>query len=198
MHATAGIQTTLSIVGIGRRGSLAIRKAKSPSCAAAATAMPGRCVGSAIGCSTSFVRCSNGKLCSIPNTQPLRWPQHDRLIPLFDRTRPFLRPDLPPGRAPRAEAVQDGVDVAIEPHQRDRGIGATHTPMDDFAFAHIWRSACAARSQQRSSGIRSGPSAPCLSLVEAYPLVLSPAGRLRFGGIFHSSSARRWRSRSQY
>ena len=33
-------------------------------------------------------------------------------IPLFDRKRPSLRPDLPPGRAPRAEAVQDAALAA--------------------------------------------------------------------------------------
>jgi hypothetical protein len=30
-------------------------------------------------------------------------------IPLFDRSRPFLRPDLPIGRAPRTDAVQDAL-----------------------------------------------------------------------------------------
>src|ERR1700736_6851587 len=37
------------------------------------------------------------------------------LIPLFDRSRPFLRPDLPIGRAPRADAVQDAIRAPAQP-----------------------------------------------------------------------------------
>jgi hypothetical protein len=34
---------------------------------------------------------------------------------LFDRKRPSLRPDLPPGRAPRAAAVKDAAANAAAP-----------------------------------------------------------------------------------
>src|SRR4029077_3425759 len=49
---------------------------------------------------------SNSRRCSIPATRfatpPAR--EHPPPIPLFDRKRPSLRPDLPPGKAPRAAA----------------------------------------------------------------------------------------------
>src|SRR5216683_2900958 len=47
--------------------------------------------------------------------RPQRSPRAFSLIPWFDRKRPFLRPDLPIGKAPRADAVQDAVR-----HRRSR------------------------------------------------------------------------------
>src|SRR5262245_28162534 len=44
-------------------------------------------------------------------TLPAR--EHPRPIPLFDRKRPSLRPDLPPGRASRAAAVKDATANAV-------------------------------------------------------------------------------------
>ena len=43
-------------------------------------------------------------------------------IPLFDRKRPSLRPDLPSGRAPRAAAVKDGAAKAAAPAQPARSV----------------------------------------------------------------------------
>jgi hypothetical protein len=38
--------------------------------------------------------------------------EHPPPIPLFDRKPPSLRPDLPPGKAPRAAAVKDAAENA--------------------------------------------------------------------------------------
>src|SRR5947207_11470598 len=46
-------------------------------------------------------------------TPPVR--EHPPPIPLFDRKRPSLHPDLPPGRAPRAAAVKDAAANAAAP-----------------------------------------------------------------------------------
>jgi hypothetical protein len=43
-------------------------------------------------------------------------------IPLFDRKRPSLRPDLPTGRAPRAAAVKDGAANAAAPAKPARSV----------------------------------------------------------------------------
>jgi hypothetical protein len=43
-------------------------------------------------------------------------------IPLFDRTGPSLRPDLPAGRAPRAAAVKDAVAKAAAPAEPARSV----------------------------------------------------------------------------
>ena len=43
-------------------------------------------------------------------------------IPLFDRKRPSLRPDLPSGRAPRAAAVKDAAAKAAAPAEPARSV----------------------------------------------------------------------------
>jgi hypothetical protein len=53
------------------------------------------------------------QLTRIPMRRPAR--EHAVSIPLFDRKRPSLRPDLPPGRAPRAAAVKDATANAAAP-----------------------------------------------------------------------------------
>ena len=52
-------------------------------------------------------------------------------IPLFDRKRPSLRPDLPSGRAPRAAAVKDAAVAA--PAQPARSV------LDRASTALGWR-----------------------------------------------------------
>ena len=117
-------------------------------CAAAATAMVGRCAVSAIGCSMSCARCLNGRRSSISITRAhRRRPQHDRPS-LCSTARPFLRPDLPPGRSAarrrcpgcrlrhrrsRREASWTAASTALPWRRRDqlhRGVSAPRFRVD--------------------------------------------------------------------
>src|SRR5271169_1779099 len=86
-------------------------------CASAATATAAPCAPSPTACCRWPAPCSNSRPCSTPPTKFTRPParEHAVSIPLFDRKRPSLRPDLPPGRAPRAAAVKDAAANAAAP-----------------------------------------------------------------------------------
>src|SRR6266850_2319342 len=83
-------------------------------CASAATVTAAPCAPSPTACCRWPAPCSNSRRCSTPATRfampPVR--EHPPPIPLFDRKPPSLRPDLPPGRAPRAAAVKDAAENA--------------------------------------------------------------------------------------
>src|SRR5438128_4084026 len=94
----------------------------TPRCADTATAAP--CAPSPTACCRWPVPCSSGRPCSPPLTSRAR-PPHEHTpvpIPLFDRQRPSLRPDLPTGRAPRAAAVKDAAVLAAAPAQPARSV----------------------------------------------------------------------------
>jgi hypothetical protein len=62
--------------------------------------------------------------------------EHPPPIPLFDRTPPSLRPDLPPGKVPRAAAVKDAAANAAasaEPAQSVLDRASTVLP---FSWRH--------------------------------------------------------------
>jgi hypothetical protein len=48
--------------------------------------------------------------------------EHPPPIPLFDRKRPSLRHDLPPGKAPRAAAVKDAAANAAASAEPARSV----------------------------------------------------------------------------
>jgi len=67
--------------------------------------------------------------------------EHPPPIPLFDRKPPSLRPDLPPGRAPRAAAVKDAAENAAasaEPAQSvlDRASTVLPLPWTSWLLHH--------------------------------------------------------------
>src|SRR5467141_1425989 len=111
---------------LSRRRYAALRQA------ATATAAP--CAPSPTACCRWPAPCSNSRRCSTPATRfatpPAREPPPP--IPLFDRKPPSLRPDLPPGRAPRAVAVKDAAANAAasaEPAQSVLDRASTVLPL---------------------------------------------------------------------
>src|SRR4029077_15662075 len=109
MPAISGSRTR-SIIGRAWQPS-ATRSAAAvmPRCVSAATATAAPCAPFPPPCCPWPLPYSHSRLCSTPITMfgkpPAR--EHRPAIPLFDRKPPSLRPDLPPGRAPRAVAVKD-------------------------------------------------------------------------------------------
>src|SRR4029077_14459931 len=117
MPAISGSRTR-SIIGRAWQPSTTLPAAAvMPRCASAATATAERYAPSPTACCRWPAPCSNSRLYSTPATRfgtpPPR--EHPTPIPLFDRKRPSLRPDLPPGRAPRAAAVKDAAANAAAP-----------------------------------------------------------------------------------
>jgi hypothetical protein len=65
--------------------------------------------------------------------------EHPPPIPLFDRKPPSLRPDLPPGKAPRAAGVKDAAANAAtsaEPAHRVLDRASTVLPIALEALHH--------------------------------------------------------------
>src|SRR4029077_7456357 len=117
MPAISGSRTR-SIIGRAWPPSTTLSAAAvMPRCASAATATAAPCAPSPTACCRWPAPCSNSRRCSTPATRfgtpPAR--EHPPAIPLFDRARPSLRPDLPPGRATRAAAVKDAAAHAAAP-----------------------------------------------------------------------------------
>src|SRR5205814_6671116 len=67
-------------------------------------------------------------------TPPAR--EHPPPIALFDRKRPSLRPDLPPGRAPRAAAVKDAAANAAAPAEPAQSVLDRASTVLPFARKH--------------------------------------------------------------
>src|SRR6267378_422945 len=150
---------TRSIIGRAWQPSTTLSAAAvMPRCASAATVTAAPCAPSPTACCRWPAPCSNSRRCSTPATRfampPVR--EHPPPIPLFDRKPPSLRPDLPPGRAPRAAAVKDAAANAAasaEPAQRvldrastvlplsweappDKGVSRGYCPL--FSLDHWW------------------------------------------------------------
>ena len=117
MPAISGSRTRSIIGRVWQPSTTRSAAAVMPRCASAATATAAPCAPSPTACCRWPAPCSNSRRCSTPATrfatQPVREPPP--AIPLFDRKRPSLRPDLPPGRAPRAAAVKDVAANAAAP-----------------------------------------------------------------------------------
>src|SRR5882762_1735421 len=112
MPATSGSRTRSTIGRAWLPSTTRSAAAVMPRCASAATVTAAPCAPSPTACCRWPAPCSNSRRCSTPATRfampPVR--EHPPPIPLFDRKPP--RPDLPPGKAPRAAAVKDAAENA--------------------------------------------------------------------------------------
>src|ERR1700730_9871235 len=134
MPATSGSRTRSIIGRAWQPSTTRSAAAVMPRCASAATATAAPCAPSPTACCRWPAPCSNSRPCSTPPTKFTRPParEHAVHIPLFDRKRPSLRPDLPPGRAPRAAAVKDVAANAAAPAEPAQNVlykGSTLLPL---------------------------------------------------------------------
>src|SRR5467141_2131049 len=143
MPATSGSRTRSTIGRAWLPSTTRSAAAVMPRCASAATVTAAPCAPSPTACCRWPAPCSNSRRCSTPATRfampPVR--EHPPPIPLFDRKPPSLRPDLPPGRAPRAAAVKDAAENAAasaEPAQSvlDRASTVLPLPWTSWLLHH--------------------------------------------------------------
>jgi hypothetical protein len=124
MPATSGSRTRSIIGRAWPSNTTSPVAAAMPHCGdeAIATAVP--CAPSSTASCRWPVPCWDGTVCSTPPTRLGRPSLRESSvpIPLFDRRRPSLRPDLPIGRAPRAAAVRDAAREAAAPAKPARSV----------------------------------------------------------------------------
>src|SRR6266436_8977714 len=141
MPAIGGSRTRSIIGRVSQPSTTLSAAAVMPRCASAATATAAPCALSPTACCRWPAPCSNSRRCSTPATRFMTPParEHPPPIPLFDRKRPSLHPDLPPGRAPRAAPVKDAAANAAasaEPAQSVLDRASTVLPFALEALHH--------------------------------------------------------------
>src|ERR1700730_11551637 len=157
MPAISGSRTRSIIGRVSQPSTTRSAAAVMPRCASAAIATAGPCAPSPTACCRWPAPCSSSRHYSTPATRfatpPAREPPPP--IPLFDPKPPSLRPDLPPGRAPRAVAVQDAAANAAASAEPARTVldrastvlarpggtapqGVAGLPPRSFSIDHWW------------------------------------------------------------